>query len=60
MNTHPTISSKKERTGFGRWSLVYTRKCLETGKELRVVKNWSGPRPVGGFVCPHCKKIATI
>lgn len=59
-NFHPVTLVKKERSGFGRWHTVITKKCLETGKELREVKNWSGPRPRGGFYCPHCKQIVDI
>jgi hypothetical protein len=60
INTHPTISYKKERTGWGKWSIVYTRKCIETGKLFRIIKNWHGGVPVGGFICSHCGKIANI
>lgn len=59
-NKHPVISWKKERTGFGRWSTIYTRKCIETGKEFRIIKNWHGPVPVGGIYCPHCNKVTSI
>lgn len=60
MNSHPYHHQKKERTGFGRWSLIIYRLCKESGKFVRIVKNWHGPRPVGSIECPHCHKFMDL
>lgn len=60
-NLHPyTGKFRKERCGFGRWHTILFRVCKETSKEIRIVKNWSGPRPKGAIECPHCHKFMDI
>lgn len=56
MSTHPYMRKEKVRTGWGKWEVVIIRKCTETGQEIRIRKNWHGPKPPGATECPHCHK----
>lgn len=59
-NNHPYTGYKKERVGWGKWGIVYTRRCIETNKEIRIRKNWHGPRPKGAIECPYCHKFMDL
>ena len=39
------------RTGFGRMSKVNLYLCPKCGNLNRIIVNWHGPAPRGGFYC---------
>lgn len=57
---HPYVSTKKERTGWGKWSPIITKHCQITNKDVRIVKNWNGPKPSGAIACPHCGRWISL
>jgi len=53
------IRSYKERTGFGKWSTINVYKCA-CGQEMKMIKNWKGPKPPGAFLCSKCERQIRI
>ena len=45
------VRSYKARLRFGPPDTIRVYRCRRCGAEQRVVQNWHGPAPVGGFSC---------
>lgn len=58
--TGERIGFYKERSGWGQWHTIHAFFCPWCGKVIKLVVNWHGPTPNGGFCCAYCNHVVSF
>lgn len=52
--------TEKERVPFKKSRIIRVYECDGCKREMRLVQNWHGSTPPGGFICSTCGTVQTI